>query len=178
MRFFRTGILVFVVLLAGAAFGFAQTDAHDIDINITGFVVIDLSDDTTITLSVTAPVLPGDDPQGDTNNTKDLFYTVVTPVATPQKVSAQITAGGMPVGTDLQLVVDNMGTTSGTPTAFVTLDDLASHDIITAIASTASGRVPAAPNAPRLNYTLVIDPATIVSTAAATTITVTFTIGP
>ena len=178
MRFFRTGILILVVMLVGAAVGFAQAYAHDIDINITGFVVIDLSDATTITLSVTAPVLPGVDPQGDTDNTKDLFYTVVTPVASPQKVSAQITAGGMPVGTDLQLVVDNMGATSGAPAAAVTLDDLASHDIITAIASTASGRVAGAPNAPRLNYTLVIDPATIVSTAAVTTITVTFTIGP
>ena len=178
MRFFRTGILVLVVMLAVAAVGFAQTDAHDIDINITGFAVIDLSDDTTITLSVTAPVLPGDDPQGDTDSSKDLFYTVVTPVAAPQTISAQITAGGMPVGTDLQLVVDNMGATSGAPAAFVTLDDTLSHDIITAIASTASGRVAGAPNAPRLNYTLVIDPATIVSTAAVTTVTVTFTIGP
>ena len=155
MRFFRTGILILVALLAGAALGFAQTtDQHDITFDVSGFGVIDLSDDTAITLTVSPPTNPGDPPTGNFDNSKRLFYTVLT--GATYSVNAAITGGGTaPTGTHVEVVVDDFGTTSGTAAAAYTLDAVAG-DVITAIASTASGRV-AVTNAPRLTYTLVVD---------------------
>jgi len=175
MRFFRTGILVLVVMLAGAAVGFAQTfDTHDIVFDLSGFGVIDLSDATDITLTVSPPTNPGDPPTGNSNNSKRLFYTVLTD--TTYSINAAITGGGSaPSGTHVELDVDDFGATSGGAAATYTLDAVAG-DIITGIASTASGRVAVA-NAPRLTYTLVVDtPASLDTTDDATSLTVTLTI--
>jgi hypothetical protein len=176
MRLFRTTLLLVIVMLAGAAIGFAQTDNHDIVIDTSGFAAIDLSDDSTITLAVSAPTLPGDDPTGDTDNTKYLFYTVLTQVASPQSINAQITNNSMPTGTTLSLVVSDMGGAGGTAATTQDLTDEAAHDIITAIPSARTGRTASPGSAPRLLYTLGVNPATVVATASNTTVTVTFTI--
>ena len=174
MRFLRTGILVLVVMLAGAAVGFTQTSVeHDIIFDVSGFGVIDLSDAGDITLTVSPPTNPGDPPTGDSNSSKRLFYTVLT--GTTYSVDAAITAGAVPGGTSVDLVADDFGTTSGAPTAAITLSGVAT-DFITGIASTASGTV-AATNAPRLTYTLQVDtPASLDTADDATSITVTLTI--
>lgn len=176
MRFYRAAVLVLAILFVGAVAAVAQqTDEHDIIIDVDGFAVIELSDDSTITLAVSPPDDPGDEPQGATNNEKYLFYTVLTPAATPQSINAQITNNSMPTGTSLLLEVSDMGGAGGTAAGEVDLTDEASHDIITDILSTRTGRVATPGNAPRLLYTLAVNPATIVA-APSTTITVTFTI--
>ena len=176
MRFFRTSILVLLVLLAGAAIGFAQTDNHDIIIDTTGFAVLELSDNSTITLDVSPPTNPGDVPIGDTDNSKYLFYTVLTPVASPQSINVEITNNSMPTGTTLTVVVSDMGGAGGSAETAVDITDEAAHDIITAIPSTRTGTTAAPGSAPRLLYTLGVNPLTIVGTVASTTITVTFTV--
>ena len=179
MRFVRTGILVLVVLLAVAAVGVAQTadDAHDVTIAIAGVATLELNDITTITLSTTAPAAgsAGDPVGGDSDNSKQIFYTLLTSAA--QSITAEVDVDP-PAGTVLNLEASNVLAANGTAVAGGVDLTIAggAQDIITGITSTATTRVLA--NVPILTYTLSIsNPSLLTIGNTTTTVTLTLT-GP
>jgi hypothetical protein len=172
MRFLRTSILVALVLLAGAAIGFAQTDNHDITIDIAGVAALALNDGSTITLSTSAGT-PGDPVTGDTDATKRLYYTLLTSSA--QTITAQVDALP-PAGTSISVVASGVSGNEGTPVVGGITLAVAPANIVNAVTSCATGT--GGSDGAALTYTLnITDQESLV--IGSSTITVTYTLtGP
>ncbi len=181
MRTLRTGILVLVVLLAGAAIGVAQT--HDVTINIGAVAALAVDTPATaVVLTTQAPGAPGD-PVDGTSDTKAIFYTVLT--AVNYRITAQLSALPVPAGVgtaiagdvDIQVNADpaigpGAGTNGASP-GDVTLTT-AAQDIITGIGSTVTSRN--AGTAPLLTYTLLVNNVSRLAVGDTDTVTVTLTL--
>jgi hypothetical protein len=173
MRFFRTGILVAVVLLAGAAIGFAQTDTHDVDITISEIQAIE-AELASVVLTAGAPIA-GNPVSGDSDVT-DLYYTLLDDDAT-NTITASIPTdftGGVGLGTWHVEVAATTFAGQGTSTGAQTLDDDAAVTIINAIQSVATTRTNG--TCPFLTYTLVIDDSSGLTPVTNETRTVTLTL--
>ena len=174
MKIGRRALLTIVMLLAAAAMGFAQSDAHDILITINGVAALELNSAAQISLTTQAPADAGDSVTGTSDSTKRLYYTLLT--ASPQSIQASITAGAVPGGTSVDLVASNVLAANGAAAAAITLSGTP-QDIITGISSTATTRADA--NVPQLTYTLQIDTPSLLTAGDSQTITVTLTLtGP
>ena len=162
-------VLALLVIGAGAAFG-QLTATHDIVIDITAVAAIAVDTPAVdVTLNTIAPLLPGD-PVGGSSGNKAIFYTVLTPLGNPYRITAAVDAI-QPAGTAVS-VTATPGAGNGTG-ATITLDTVA-QNLITAIGSTATGRDPL--TAPDLEYTLVITDSTQLVPGSGTRITVTLTL--
>lgn len=178
MRFFRTGILILVVLLAGAAVGFAQTatDNHNVEVTIGNVFTLEVeASGTAVALSTSAPPAgsAGSAVVGDTGS-KDLYYTVLSSVAT-NTITAEIGADIVEATTGYRLTVAAAvpsGATHGVGSAAQTLSNTTPVTIISAIPSVATTRTNG--TCPLLTYSLVIvnsadlDPAVAVDTHVVT----------
>jgi hypothetical protein len=179
MRLLRTSILVALVLLAGAAVGFAQTadDSHDVSIDIVGVATLELNNTGTITLQTTAPTAgnAGDPVSGDTDATKNLHYTLLTSAAQSIQASIDTNINSAAVGYRLDMAATVNTGSHGTAAGTITLTTT-DTDIITGINSVATGQTEGV--VPDLTYTLVITDSTLLTIGTATrTVTITLT-GP
>jgi hypothetical protein len=181
MRTLRTGILVLVVLLAGAAVGVAQS--HDVDITIGAVALLAVdTPGTAVALTTQAPGAAGDPVEG-TSDTKAIFYTVLT--AANYRITAQLDALPVPAGfgtaiagdVDIQVNADPAigpgAGTNGATAGDVTLTT-AAQDIITGIGSTVTGTN--AGTAPLLTYTLLVNDVSRLAVGDNDQVTVTLTL--
>ncbi len=138
-----------LLLVCVAGNVYAQSDNHDVTIDIPTIRLLGVYDDAgasftgqTLTLQVADPTNPGDSFSNPSDNTLYLRYTVLTLDATPQKITADITGGGaVPTNIDLNVTAaiggsgaGNQGSSEGQQT----IDD-AIQDLITGIMSCWTG---------------------------------------
>jgi hypothetical protein len=178
MRFFRTSILVLVILAAGAAIGFAQTasDSHDVNITIGNVFTLEVSaPGTAVALTTSAPPAgsAGLPVVGDTDSSKDLYYTLLSGAV--QSIQASINTNIVPatVGYRLDLLANVLtgahGTSSGTVVLSTTPTDII--DTISSVATTQTNGV-----VPSLTYTLVVTDSALLTPSTPTyTVTLTLT---
>ncbi len=165
------------VLLLTAAGAFAQTDSHTVSITVAQIGVIALNDTSTISFSTQAPALPGDligplPAAPATNSTKSLFYTTANLVTKTRHITVQSDVNP-PGGTSLT-VNAAMAAGAGTNVGPATISTTAA-DLVRNIGSVATGRV-AGTSGATLTYSFwVSDQASLVASAAATDLLVTYT---
>ena len=149
-------------------------ETHDVEITIAGVAMLAVNDPATAVALTTQQPADAGNPVTGSSDSKAIYYTVLTAIANPYRITAQIDAAP-PAGTAVS-VTANPGAGNGTSAGAVTLG-LATQDIITAIGSTATGRDPATP--PELTYTLMVtNPGDLVAgTNATITVTLTLTDG-
>jgi hypothetical protein len=167
-------ILVVLAFLATAGFIFAASASttHIVNLQVIEVVAVGLNDGTAITLATQPPVVPGDPPIGQSNNSKYLRYTAVNASGTHRNVTAQMSVAAPP-GTRLDLAaapVALQGTTSGT----VTLNNVTATNVITAIGSCFTGVL--ATSGAQLTYTFAVVDTTLLNVAAAVPVTITLTL--
>lgn len=170
--------LLLIFGLIAAASGFGQTTAlHDVNVNLGAFAVIALNSTADVNLTIDGTgVTPGQAPGNDTDATKYLRYTVLSLSGTDQEITATISGDPVPTGARLDVAATvgssgagDEGTTGGT----VNLST--GGDVINSIASCYTGV--GATSGSNMTYTLSVDNwSTIKALAAASTITVTYTI--
>jgi hypothetical protein len=142
--------IVLAILAFGGAAVYAQTATHNVTFTVNPITVIQVQDATTIDLAITAPANPGDDPQGDSDSSKYLQYTVLTATSASIGVTLANVTGSIPAGTRLDLTSTPVGG-EGTG-ATITLAVGANANLITAIPSCATVRMrPMAPNLPSIS---------------------------
>ena len=170
-------ILVCAVVMLAAVGAFAATTAtHQINLNVVAICAIELDPDSlAFTLSPQASTA-GDPPGDGTNTTKHLFYTVVRTGINSSKIT--VAWGGTdvaPDGCDLTVQAANMGS-FGTSAGLITFIDNNStaQDFITNIPSCYTTRVANA--GPRLDYTLDVTDATLLTVGDNHTVTILYTI--
>ncbi len=169
-------VLGIVVLVAGLFSGVqAQTSqaSHDITIGINEIAELGLENTEPITLTVTAPATPGDDPQGDSNTDKVLDYTSTVSSGASRNITAAISSGTVPSG--LRLAVQATapgGTTEGSSADEIDLGDTA-LSLITGIGSCATN---SGGGGTGLTYNLYVDDPTQLDYSVNPTVTVQYTL--
>ncbi len=167
--------IVTALLLFGCVAAFAQTDDHDVVIDVIDIAVIALNDNTTdVTFTTTAPALPGDDPgpvpaTPATNTDKRLWYTVCA--ATTKKITVT-TDAAVPAGTQLTVqAAPEAGAGTGST---VNISAVATTDLVTAIPSVATGRT--GTDGTALTYSFWVSAPASLVVGASSTINVLYTI--
>lgn len=142
-------VIAILVLVGVAGSVYAQSDNHDVTIDIPTIRLLGVYDDAgasftgqILTLQVSDPTNPGDSFSNPSDNTLYLRYTVLTLDATAQKITAEITAGdAVPTGVDLN-VTATIGSggagTQGSSAGQQTIDS-GTQDLITGILSCWTG---------------------------------------
>ncbi len=152
--------------------GLAQTTTnHDVVISVGDVNIIALNNTSDVTLTVSAPGTPGDDPVGSSDATKKLQYTSIVASGLSRIITVDADANP-PAGTGLTIeaaVPAGMGTTGGSKTLSLAAG---TQNIITGVGSCATGT---GANGATLTYTLSVSDKTALLNAS-TTITATFTI--
>ena len=165
-----------VVLVAGMMSGVqAQTSeaSHDITIGIIEIAELGLEDSDAITLTVTAPETPGDDPQGDSNSAKVLDYTSTVNSSSSRTITAAISSGTVPSGLRLAVAAANPGgPNEGASAGELDLGSTAA-DLITGIRSCATN---SGGGGTGLTYNLYVDDPTSLDYSANPTVTVQYTL--
>ena len=168
--------LSFTFLLAGVGFLSALSDTantHDVTMNIVEIALIDLNDTGLVTLAISAPALGGQDPVGDSDNSKLLQYTIVVSGATTRNVT--INWGGAdsaPAGTSLLAEATSVPVGCGTAGAQVTVG-VGAQSIITGIGSCATGT---GGSGAQITYTFSVDTVSSLDVADDQTVTITYTL--
>jgi len=172
------------LLVCFASSVFAQSDNHDVNIVIPTIRLLGVYDGSdgssfsgqTLTLTVANPANPGDSFSNPTDNSLYLRYTVLTASATPQKITAEITAGdAVPAAIDLDVTatigLDGAGDQGTGSTQTI---DSGSQNLITSIQScwTGTGNTSGA----NLEYEVVLPALPASLETSNTTHTVTYTI--
>jgi len=169
----RLTTLFLMVLFFGGFMYAADTASHDVTMQVNEVVLIDLNDLGAITLTTTAPANGGEDPTGDTDNSKLLQYTSLVASTTTRNISAQW--GGTdaaPAGTSLLLEATSVPLNCGTAATQITMSSTA-QNIITAIGSCATGT---GANGAVLTYTFQIDTVSSLVVGDNKTVTITLTL--
>lgn len=169
-------ILVVLALLALVTVGvFAQidSDSHQVTMNVVAIAAIGLNDTGLITLTTTDPLLPGQDPQGDTDVTKVLFYTALNASGLFRIITVNWGAlDAAPAGTSLSVAADAEAG-AGTDGSVAAISNVA-QNLVTAIPSVATGR--GAGDGAALTYTFNVDNAALLQAGDSETVTVTYTL--
>lgn len=164
--------LVFI-FLSGFVFAANDSAAHDVTMQVNEVVLIDLNNTGTITLTTNAPVNGGEDPAGDSDNSKLLQYTSLVASGTTRNITAQWGATDQaPAGTSLSLQATSVPAGCGTAAAQITINDTA-QNIITGIGSCATGT---GSNGAELTYTFNIDTVGSLVVGDSETVTITLTL--
>ena len=161
---------VFVLGHLGVVFS-GNTDNHDVTLQVNSIAEVAVTTD--VSLTVMAPVTPGDVPQDDTDNTAYLQYTSTVPSGQTRVITAAW--GGSdssPAGTQMKLQASpQSGKGTGAGEIIVSSS---SQSIITSIGSCYTGT--GGSDGAQLTYTLEIMDATALEANASETVTVTFTV--
>jgi hypothetical protein len=164
-------IAVLTVLALMGFTGSAMAASHDISIDFTGFALMALNNSSAITLTVdNTGVNAGEVPAGDSDVTKWLNYTVLTPTASPYEFVGSIDSA-MPAGLQLQAVSAAPTGTGGVGTAAAAKNLNATDQII--VSGITSCWTGTGANGANITYTLSVTGAV---NAVDATRTVTYTI--
>ena len=175
MKKYRLFILLTVALLVTVFTVNAASDtaSHDVTMNVTEIVLLDLNDTAAVVLNTTTPTNGGEDPIGSTDSSKLLQYTSLVP--TGQTRSLTVQWGGTdaaPAGTSLSLEATSVPAGCGTAAPSVTLSSVA-QPLITAIGSCATGT---GANGAQLTFTFSVDTVTSLVVGDNKTVTLTYTL--
>lgn len=161
-------LILFVAINLNAA---SDTASHDITLQVIEVVLIDMNSTALITLSTTAPTNGGEDPIGDSDNSKLLQYTSLVASGVSRNITASMT-GTPPAGTSLSAQATSVPAGCGTAGAQITLSSTAAN-IITGISSCATG---INTNGAEITYTYNIDDISSLIVGASATVTVNYTL--
>ena len=173
---FISSILALGLIIAGTGFAATDTATHSVSIEIQEVALLALNNTTLVPLVSQNPAGgAGGEVEGDTDNTKQLYYTSVVATGTTRTISVYSDVAA-PAGSTLSVTASpgsatNAGSTAGKIAIPVGVG--LATDIITAIGSTATG---AAAGAASLLYTLDVAATSSLETTAATTLVVTYTL--
>jgi hypothetical protein len=168
-----TTLILMVVFFGGFIYAANDSASHDVTMQVNEVVLIDLNSTATITLTTNAPANGGEDPTGDTDNSKLLQYTSLVASGTTRNISAQW--GGTdqaPAGTSLLLEATSVPAGCGSASAQITIDSTA-RNIITGIGSCATGT---GANGAEMTYTFQIDDVSQLVVGDNQTVTITLTL--
>ena len=188
MKRFTLLLVMGAILVAGTAFAQDDNDdTHTVSFTIPEIALLDIEPAASknISFTVTAPTEAGDPVTITGSPNTDLWLNVTSLISTTndptRTISAQITTGTVPGGLDLQVqAADDAGNglgTAGTAGAAVTLDDGASHTLVTGVASLYTGN--GASNGYNLTYSLGLnssDYGNLDADDSAGSVTVTYTL--
>lgn len=164
------GLIIFASLTAYAA---SDSAAHDVTMQVTEIVIVDLNSTATVTLSTNAPVAGGDAVTGDTDASKLLQYTSLVSSGTNRGVQANMGVGdAVPSGTSLAVAASAVPANCGTAAGSVTLTTSA-QDVVTSIQSCATGT---GASGTTLTYTYAITDVNSLVVGGGSTVTVTYTL--
>jgi hypothetical protein len=168
-----TTLILMVVFFGGLIYADNDFTSHDVTMNVISVVLIDLNDTSTITLNTIAPANGGEDPTGETDNSKLLQYTSLVSAGTHRQITANWDVGDTaPAGTSLLLQATSVPAGCGTAGAQITVDDTA-RVIIDNIGSCATGT---GANGAELTYTFSIDDVSQLVVGDSETVTITLTL--
>lgn len=164
-------VLIFLAT-SGIAFAASAATSHDINLQVVEVVAVALSNASAISLQTQSPIIPGDPPIGQTDNSKYLRYTTVNATGMSRSVTAQMSVAA-PSGTRLDMTatpVAGQGTTTGP----VALNNLTATSVITGIGSCFTGILPT--SGAQLTYVLVVVDTSLLVVAVAIPVTITLTL--
>jgi hypothetical protein len=167
-------IVTFVCLMTATTVIAADTATQTVQLNVDDICVIDVTGDPA-TLTISAPAVGGQTPADATDNSTYAQYTSVVPSGTTRLLTANWGAGdSAPSGTQLGLEVTSL--TAGCGTAVgggITVSGTA-QNIVTAIASCATGT--GATDGAQLTYTLSVSNMGALDSTDDQTVTITLTL--
>ncbi|MBN2735872.1 MAG: hypothetical protein JXR70_02750 [Spirochaetales bacterium] len=160
-----------VLILAFNVFGASDTAGHDITLQVLEVVLIDMNSTALITLSTSAPTNGGEDPTGQSDNSKLLQYTSLVASGTSRNITISM-VGSAPAGTSLSAEAVSVPANCGTAAGAAIVGGTAAN-LITGIPSCATGT---GANGAAITYTLNVDTVTSLNVGDSSTVTVTFTL--
>ena len=162
-----------VTLIFGSVGLFAaDTASHQVDMTVNAVSLIDLDSTATINLVTVAPTNGGEDPVGQTDNSKLLQYTSLIASGTTRRVTTEMSVGTAPAGTSLRLVASGVSGNCGTPQTELTLSSTA-QDLISTIGNCATGT---GSNGATLTYTFSVDTVGSLNVTDNSLVTILFTL--
>ena len=174
MRWSRiAGFLILAVGLAGAR-GFAQakTASHQVSFSVVGMTSLSLNDSSPIALNLYVPT-DGGFPQGETDTSKGLKYTVLNPPGSNSRIQVSM-IGTMPKGTALRVEAIGGRPELGAAVPGGVAISNREQDLITDIPSCYTGRF--APDGVALRYSFVAVEPSEIEVGAGTEVTIRYTI--
>jgi len=167
-------LFAFVALTGASAFAAQSTASHGVTTSVPEVVLLGLNSTSSITLNVVAPSNAGDQPTGQSNASKYLYYTTVNASGTHRNISVAWGASdATSAGTSLHVAAAVSSSPAfGNAGSAVSISN-AGQNIVTGIPSCATGQ---GVNGVNLNYTLQVDtPASLVQ-GDTKSVTITYTL--
>jgi len=168
--------LVLSLIVAGTSFGLTDTASHSVSIEIQEVALLALNNTTLVPLVSQNPAGgAGGEVEGDTDNSKELYYTSVVLGAQTRTITVYSDVAA-PTGTTLSVTATPGSATNGGTGAGKTAIPVGSGAavaVISAIGSTATGT---GAGAASLLYTLDVAATSSLSETAAQTLILTYTL--
>lgn len=166
-------LAAFIVVLPGVATAASDTDTQTMDLDVDDIAVIGVSAATVPTMTITTPTAgnEGDDPLGDSDSSTTVEYTSVVTSGQTRTITAEITTGDVPAGTQLTLIAESVPASCGSAAAEQILSTTEAKAIITGIGSCATGG-----SGPTLTYSFEVTSVTSLDADGDTAPVVTLTI--
>jgi len=133
----------------------ADQEIHNIALTIPEIVLLDINDATQISLNVTAPASAGNPPTGDTDNSKELWYTSILSGGTQRNITVESDAA-VPTGLTLNVAASTPSGGFGTVGTGTNVDlTTSAQAVVTGIGSCYTTRTGG--NGSQITYTLTVD---------------------
>ena len=155
--FFTFLVVCLLSVLCVNMYAASDTATHDVEMQVSEVVLIDINNTATLTLSVSAPTNGGEDPTGQTDSTSKLlqFTSLVASGTRNIQVSwSGALDGACPTGTHLEAEAISVPGSCGSAVAGGVTVDATDRNIITGIGSCATGT---GANGAQMEYRFVVD---------------------